>query len=103
MTKDRGIFMYSFTNDYSEGAHKNILQALIKTNFEQTDGYGVDKYCKQAEEIIKKLINNEKSNVHFLTGGTVTNAAFISSALRPHEGVIAASCAHINVHESGAI
>lgn len=95
--------MYSFTNDYSEGAHKNILAALIKTNFEQTSGYGTDKYCEEASEIIKKLINREDSNVHFLSGGTVTNTAFISSALRPHEGVIAASTAHINVHESGAI
>ena len=95
--------MYSFTNDYSEGAHKNILAALIKTNFEQTSGYGTDKYCEEATEIIKKLINREDSNVHFLSGGTVTNTAFISSALRPHEGVIAASTAHINVHESGAI
>ena len=95
--------MYSFTNDYSEGAHKNILAALIKTNFEQTSGYGTDKYCEEASEIIKKLINREDSNVHFLTGGTVTNTAFISSALRPHEGVIAASTSHINVHESGAI
>ena len=95
--------MYSFTNDYSEGAHKNILAALIKTNFEQTSGYGTDKYCEEASEILKKLINREDSNVHFLSGGTVTNTAFISSALRPHEGVIAASTAHINVHESGAI
>ena len=95
--------MYSFTNDYSEGAHKNILAALIKTNFEQTSGYGTDKYCEEASEIIKKLIKRENSNVHFLSGGTVTNTAFISSALRPHEGVIAASTAHINVHESGAI
>ncbi len=95
--------MYSFTNDYSEGAHKNILAALIKTNFEQSSGYGTDKYCEEASEIIKKLIKRENSNVHFLSGGTVTNTAFISSALRPHEGVIAASTAHINVHESGAI
>jgi threonine aldolase len=27
--------MYSFKNDYSEGAHPNILKALIETNMEQ--------------------------------------------------------------------
>ena len=31
--------MYSFKNDYSEGAHKRILDAMIKSNMEQTDGY----------------------------------------------------------------
>lgn len=95
--------MYSFTNDYSEGAHKNILAALIKTNFEQTDGYGTDKYCKEAEEIIKNYIGNFDSSVHFLSGGTATNTAFISASLRAHEGVIAPSTAHINVHETGSI
>lgn len=27
--------MYSFTNDYSEGAHPKIMKALIETNDEQ--------------------------------------------------------------------
>ena len=35
--------MYSFKNDYSEGAHPNILRALIESNMEQEDGYGEDK------------------------------------------------------------
>lgn len=37
--------MYSFKNDYSEGAHEKIMNALVKTNFEQTTGYGEDTYC----------------------------------------------------------
>ena len=28
--------MYSFRNDYSEGAHPKVLQALTDTNLEQT-------------------------------------------------------------------
>ena len=32
--------MISFKNDYSEGAHPRVLEALIRTNLEQTDGYG---------------------------------------------------------------
>lgn len=95
--------MYSFTNDYSEGAHKNILAALIKTNFEQTSGYGTDHFCEEAANIIKGLVGNEDSSVHFLAGGTVTNTAAISAFLRSHEGVIAPNSGHINVHESGAI
>ena len=38
--------MYSLKNDYSEGAHPQILEALLKTNLEQSEGYGEDKYCE---------------------------------------------------------
>ncbi len=37
--------MYSFRNDYSEGAHPVVLQALTETNLLQTSGYGTDDYC----------------------------------------------------------
>ena len=30
--------MISFSNDYSEGAHINIIKALTETNLEQTVG-----------------------------------------------------------------
>ena len=36
-------------------------------------------------------------------GGTQVNTTVIAAALRPHQGVIAASTGHINVHETGAI
>ena len=34
--------MHSFRNDYSEGAHPAILEALTETNLTQTVGYGLD-------------------------------------------------------------
>ena len=34
--------MYSFNNDYSEGAHPRLLEALVNANLEQNDGYGLD-------------------------------------------------------------
>ena len=37
--------MTLFINDYSEGCHEIILEALTKTNREQTAGYGFDPYC----------------------------------------------------------
>ena len=40
--------MYSFRNDYSEGAHPKVLKALTETNFEQTRGYGLDPRCQAA-------------------------------------------------------
>lgn len=35
--------MYSFRNDYSEGAHPKVLQALADTNLRQTVGYAAAK------------------------------------------------------------
>jgi len=95
--------MISFKNDYSEGALPEILEALVKTNLEQTVGYGMDEYCVSAAEKIKKKINRPDAQVHFLVGGTQTNQTCISAFLRSHEAVIGVETAHINVHETGAI
>lgn len=32
--------MIRFECDYAEGAHPKVLEALVKTNFEQSPGYG---------------------------------------------------------------
>lgn len=94
---------YSFRNDYSEGAHINILNALVKNNLKQEDGYGQDSHCKKAADIIREKINNKKADIHFVSGGTQANLIIISSILRPYESVICAESGHINVHETGAI
>jgi threonine aldolase len=95
--------MYSFKNDYSEGAHPNILAALGRTNLEQQDGYGEDAFSMQAAELIKQRIGLAELDVHFLTGGTQTNLTAISAFLRPHEAAISANTGHVLVHETGAI
>lgn len=94
---------YSFNNDYSEGAHPDIIQALQDSNMEQSIGYGEDAYCEQARKSIRKVLGCETCDVHFLTGGTQANTTIIASALRAHEAVIAVDSGHINVHETGAI
>lgn len=95
--------MISFKNDYSEGALPEILEVLIKTNSEQTVGYGLDEYCAMAAEKIKNKIGCPGAQVHFLVGGTQANQTCISAFLRSFEAVIGAETAHINVHETGAI
>ena len=59
--------MVSFKNDYSEGALPVIMEALLKTNLEQTVGYGEDEYTAKGIEAIKKVINFDhcRSVVHF--------------------------------------
>ena len=95
--------MIFFNNDYSEGCHPLILEALTETNMVQTSGYGMDVYCEEAAQKIRDLCGNQNLAVHFLVGGTQTNLTVISAALRPHQGVIGACSAHVQVHETGAI
>lgn len=95
--------MYQFQCDYSEGAHPRIMERLMETNLEQTVGYGMDDYCAQARDAVKKAVGCDCADVHFLVGGTQVNATVISSVLRPYQGVICATTGHINVHETGAI
>ena len=95
--------MYSFNNDYSEGAHPRILETMLSTNLEQNNGYSMDAHTAHAISLIKKEIRREDADIHCIVGGTQTNALVIDAALRPHQAVICASTGHINVHETGAI
>ena len=49
--------MFYFNNDYSEGCHQKVMDALTETNLVQTPGYGEDAYCAAAAEKIRKLCN----------------------------------------------
>lgn len=95
--------MILFNSDYTEGAHPRIMESLMKTNLEQTVGYGEDEYCEAARAAIRKACDAPDADVHFLVGGTQANFTVISSALRSFQGVICADSGHINVHETGAI
>ena len=95
--------MYSFTNDYSEGAHSRILNALLETNLEQTGGYSTDYHTEKAIDLLKKKMDRENVDIHLLVGGTQVNLTAISAFLRPHQAAIGADTSHINCHETGAI
>ena len=95
--------MIYFHNDYSEGCHDKVLEALTRTNLEQTPGYGTDDYCKEAAALIAKACGDENLKVHFLVGGTQANLTVIAAALRPYQAAVCAVSGHINVHETGAV
>ena len=95
--------MYYFNSDYTEGCHPDILAKLAATNMDQTTGYGLDPYCDEARDLIKKAFACPQADVHFLVGGTQTNLTVICAALRPHQAVYGAVPSHINTHEAGAI
>lgn len=95
--------MILFSSDYCEGAHPRIMDALARTNFEQTEGYEEDLHCDNARVLIKRAVGCPDCDIYFLSGGTQTNMAFIAHALKPWQAVIAAETGHICTHETGAI
>lgn len=95
--------MIHFDCDYMAGAHPEVLNAIVQNNGVQTSGYGEDDFCRSAKDRIREACGCPDAEVHFLVGGTQTNATVLDSLLNKTEGVIAADTAHINVHEAGAI
>ena len=92
-----------FASDYQEGAHPAIMARLCETNLQRTEGYGTDAICADAREKIRAACGCPEAAVHFLVGGTQTNATVIDALLRSYQGVIAAETGHISTHEAGAI
>ncbi len=93
----------SFASDYMEGAHPAILARLLDTNLLKTQGYGTDSFSESARSKIRTACACPDAEVHFLVGGTQTNATVIDALLKSYQGVIAADSGHISVHEAGAI
>lgn len=93
----------SFASDYMEGGHPLILEKLISSNTEKTEGYGTDRFSESAREKIRTACGCPEAQIYFFAGGTQTNAVVIDSVLKPYQGVIAAQSGHISLHEAGAI
>ncbi|MBO4850692.1 MAG: low specificity L-threonine aldolase [Prevotella sp.] len=95
--------MISFTSDYTEGAHPEILRRLTETNLMQVSGYGADPFTLSAIEKIRRATSCPEADVVLLVGGTQVNSTIID-ALLPHYGaVVSASTGHIAIHEGGAV
>ena len=95
--------MIYFRSDYSLGAHPKIMQALMDTNLEHTDGYCLDRFSDDCSDMIRQWVGKPDADIHYFVGGTPCNTTTISAGLRPYEGVITASSGHIYVHETGSI
>lgn len=95
--------MIYFRSDYSQGAHPDVLQALIDTNLEHTDGYALDPHSEHAAQMIKGLIGRQDCEVYMMVGGTPSNIITITAALRCYEAAVAPKSAHICTHECGGV
>ena len=96
-------YQHLFFDDYSEGAHPRILEALQRTNLQQEPGYVMDSFAVEATKFIRERFGVPEADVHFVASGTHANLCVLASMLKPYESVIAADSGHINQHEAGAI
>ncbi len=94
---------YSFLDDYSEGCHPRILDALAESNLVQQMAYGEDLYSQEARALMHKELGSDKAAIYFVASGTLANIIITSSCLRPHEAIIAPETGHMVVREAGAI
>lgn len=96
-------YKHLFFDDYSEGAHPRILEALSRTNLQQEPGYVMDSFAVEATGFIREKFGSPHADVHFVASGTQANLVVLSAILKPYESVIAGEFGHINTHESGSI
>ena len=81
----------------------SILETLNTTNLVQQTAYGNDDYSEQARNLIREHLGRAKAPIYFVAGGTLANIIIVSSALKSHEAIIAASSGHMVIRETGAI
>ena len=98
--------LHQFQNDYSEGACPAVLDALVRTNAEQSPGYTTDEHCARARELILEAcdLTAEEADVFFVVGGTAANVISLAGLLeRPYDAAMCTPDGHINTHETGAL
>jgi len=91
----------TFASDNNAGAHPRVLAALAEVNVGHVPGYGDDPYTQSAQRAFRDLLGDE-AQIFFAFNGTGANVLALAAALRPHQAVICASHAHLNVDECGA-
>ena len=98
--------MHQFRNDYSEGAHPHIMEALVRTNAEQSVGYTDDDHCARAAALVLEAceLSAAEADVRFVVGGTAANVICLNGLLeRPYDAVVCTPDGHITTHETGAL
>ena len=78
--------MIRWNNDYNHTAHPAVLQALAECSEEGFDGYGQDRWCRQAADRIRQLLgpDGRDADVQFLSGGTQSNLTVITAGGERH-------------------
>ena len=67
--------IYSFNNDYSEGAHPRILEAIKNASSDQHTGYSLDSHTEHAKALIKQAFDRAFEKYDVILGPTAPTTA----------------------------
>lgn len=91
-----------FASDNNAGMHPEVLQAIIEANGAgHLSSYGHDPLTERALELFREHFGPTAS-AWLVFNGTAANVLGLQAVTRPHQAVICADGAHINVDECGA-
>ncbi|HYH86014.1 MAG TPA: low specificity L-threonine aldolase [Pyrinomonadaceae bacterium] len=90
-----------FASDNNAGVHTRVMEALLSANGGHVLAYGDDEFTEAAEARFREQFG-EGIEVFFVFGGTGANVTGLAAITRPHEAIVCAETAHINVDECGA-
>jgi threonine aldolase len=90
-----------FASDNSSGAHPRILEAIGDANSGHVTSYGDDPETARLEEASRAEFG-PASMIFPMMNGTGANVAALRAMARPHQAVICAETAHLNIDETAA-
>ncbi len=91
----------SFASDNNAGVHPEVMTAIAAANDGHVIAYGDDPYTARAVAKFRENFGRDVE-VFFVFGGTGANVLGLKAMTQPHEAIICADTAHINVDECGA-
>src|ERR1051325_7957660 len=90
-----------FASDNNAGVHPRVMDAIRAANQGHAVAYGDDEYTEVAARKFREQFG-DGAEVFFVFGGTGANVTGLAALTRPHNAVVCAETAHINVDECGA-
>jgi threonine aldolase len=90
----------SFASDNHAGVHPEAMEAIARANVGHAPAYGEDAWTRELEERCREVFGDVA--VFPVFNGTGANVTSLAALLRPHQSVICAETAHLNVDECGA-
>ncbi len=90
-----------FASDNNAPVHPAILEAMAAANAGHERAYGDDRFTQAMEARFREHFG-PAARAYCVFGGTGANVLGLAALVRPHEAVLCAEGAHIDVDECGA-
>ena len=78
------------------------MEALLAANNDHAIAYGGDRWTREAEGLIRSLLEDSEIEPVFLFNGTGANVVALQACTLPFHSILCAATAHIAVDECGA-